>query len=151
MEVGWRRWLHFVDGGDVDGGGDEGMGMVEAAAVRMMEELGANSPASWKCSEEYFSQQIKNRDPLKIGFPNVWALRLVRQLLVWDPISVHFHVILTTLSFDYTAKAVTRQNYDPRRKTFTETGEPCASKLQYRSNLGAALRRLLQNHSRYLI
>ncbi|XP_052185941.1 uncharacterized protein LOC127797256 isoform X2 [Diospyros lotus] len=45
----------------------------------------AVSPASWKCSEEYFSQQIKNRDPLKIGFPNVWALRLVRQLLVWDP------------------------------------------------------------------
>ncbi|XP_028105664.1 probable protein phosphatase 2C 51 isoform X7 [Camellia sinensis] len=45
----------------------------------------AFSPASWKCSEEYFSQQIKSRDPLKIGFPNVWALRLVRQLLVWDP------------------------------------------------------------------
>lgn len=45
----------------------------------------ASSPASWKCSEEYFSQQIKSRDPLKIGFPNVWALRLVRQLLVWDP------------------------------------------------------------------
>ncbi|KAL7198730.1 hypothetical protein ACSBR2_021101 [Camellia fascicularis] len=45
----------------------------------------AFSPASWKCSEEYFSQQIKSRDPLKTGFPNVWALRLVRQLLVWDP------------------------------------------------------------------
>ncbi|XAR58577.1 Phosphoprotein phosphatase [Bertholletia excelsa] len=45
----------------------------------------AAAPASWKCSEEYFSQQIKNRDPLKLGFPNVWALRLVRQLLVWDP------------------------------------------------------------------
>ncbi|KAH7577592.1 hypothetical protein JRO89_XS01G0271400 [Xanthoceras sorbifolium] len=41
--------------------------------------------ASWKCSEEFFSQQIKSRDPLKIGFPNVWALRLVRQLLLWDP------------------------------------------------------------------
>ncbi|KAI7986577.1 Peroxisomal membrane protein PMP22 [Camellia lanceoleosa] len=25
------------------------------------------------------------RNALKIGFPNVWALRLVRQLLVWDP------------------------------------------------------------------
>lgn len=44
-----------------------------------------DSPASWKCSEEFFSNQIKNRDPLKIGFPNVWALRLVRQLLLWDP------------------------------------------------------------------
>ncbi|KAI3760121.1 hypothetical protein L1987_50511 [Smallanthus sonchifolius] len=45
----------------------------------------SGSPASWKCSEEFFSSQIKSRDPLKIGFPNVWALRLVRQLLVWDP------------------------------------------------------------------
>ncbi|KAL9357866.1 hypothetical protein Peur_051119 [Populus x canadensis] len=44
-----------------------------------------DSPASWKCSEEFFSNQIKNRDPLKIGFPNVWALRLVRQLILWDP------------------------------------------------------------------
>ncbi|XP_057423128.1 uncharacterized protein LOC130717044 isoform X3 [Lotus japonicus] len=43
------------------------------------------SPASWKCSEEFFSRQIKNRDPLKIGFSNVWALRLVRHLLLWDP------------------------------------------------------------------
>ncbi|XP_058105319.1 uncharacterized protein LOC131248856 isoform X4 [Magnolia sinica] len=41
--------------------------------------------ASWKCSEEFFSQLVKNRDPLKIGFPNVWALRLVRQLLQWHP------------------------------------------------------------------
>ncbi|GAB2220745.1 hypothetical protein Droror1_Dr00008416 [Drosera rotundifolia] len=43
------------------------------------------SPASWKCSEEFFSNLIKTRDPLKIGFPNVWAMRLVRQLLSWDP------------------------------------------------------------------
>ncbi|MED6184314.1 hypothetical protein PIB30_046255 [Stylosanthes scabra] len=43
------------------------------------------SPASWKCSEEFFSHQIKSRDPLKIGFSNVWALRLVRDLLQWDP------------------------------------------------------------------
>ncbi|XP_061338124.1 uncharacterized protein LOC133284991 isoform X2 [Gastrolobium bilobum] len=43
------------------------------------------SPASWKCSEEFFSRQIKNRDPLKIGFSNIWALRLVRHLLLWDP------------------------------------------------------------------
>ncbi|PSS14594.1 Protein like [Actinidia chinensis var. chinensis] len=50
-----------------------------------MKDGGSASPASWKCSEEYFSQQIKIRDPLKIGFPNVLALRLVRQLLVWDP------------------------------------------------------------------
>ncbi|KAL1825969.1 hypothetical protein DCAR_0314168 [Daucus carota subsp. sativus] len=42
-------------------------------------------PASWKCSEDFFAQQIKNYDPLKIGFPNVLALRLVRQLLLWDP------------------------------------------------------------------
>ncbi|XP_021764354.1 uncharacterized protein LOC110728976 isoform X2 [Chenopodium quinoa] len=43
------------------------------------------SPASWKCSEEFFSNLIKSRDPLNIGFPNVWAMRLVRQLLRWDP------------------------------------------------------------------
>ncbi|MCL7025398.1 hypothetical protein MKW94_026382 [Papaver nudicaule] len=42
-------------------------------------------PASWKCSEEYFLNQVKSRDPLKLGFPNVWAMRLVRQLLLWDP------------------------------------------------------------------
>ncbi|KAK2987137.1 hypothetical protein RJ640_019697 [Escallonia rubra] len=47
----------------------------------------AVSPASWKCSEESFSHLIKSRDPLKMGFPNVWALRLVRQLLSWDPVS----------------------------------------------------------------
>ncbi|KAK9945231.1 hypothetical protein M0R45_010756 [Rubus argutus] len=49
-----------------------------------VDRVGA-SPASWKCSEEFFSHQIKSRDPLKLGFPNVWALRLVRQLLLWDP------------------------------------------------------------------
>ncbi|XP_021898012.1 probable inactive protein kinase At3g63330 [Carica papaya] len=46
---------------------------------------GGVSPASWKCSEEFFSHQIRSRDPLKLGFPNIWALRLVRQLLLWDP------------------------------------------------------------------
>ncbi|KAF5195832.1 Erlin-2 [Thalictrum thalictroides] len=40
--------------------------------------------ASSKCSEESFSHQVKTRDPLKQGFPNIWALRLVRQLLMWD-------------------------------------------------------------------
>ncbi|XP_030946649.1 uncharacterized protein LOC115971098 isoform X1 [Quercus lobata] len=49
-----------------------------------MDQVGV-SPASWKCSEEFFSHQIKNRDPLKLGFPNIWALRLVRHLLLWDP------------------------------------------------------------------
>lgn len=42
-------------------------------------------PASWECSEEAFAQRIKQRDPLKLGFPNIWALRLVRQLLQWHP------------------------------------------------------------------
>ncbi|CAH2062968.1 unnamed protein product [Thlaspi arvense] len=46
---------------------------------------GGISLASWKCSEEFFAEQIKSRDPLKIGFPNVWALRLVRGLLQWHP------------------------------------------------------------------
>ncbi|GMN48860.1 hypothetical protein TIFTF001_018029 [Ficus carica] len=51
---------------------------------RVTDRVGA-SPASWKCSEEFFSYQIKSRDPLKFGFPNVWLLRLVRHLLLWDP------------------------------------------------------------------
>lgn len=38
-----------------------------------------------KCSEESFSDRIRRRDPLKLGFPNIWALRFVRQLLVWKP------------------------------------------------------------------
>ncbi|KAL2510733.1 Protein phosphatase 2C family protein [Abeliophyllum distichum] len=46
---------------------------------------GSISPVPWKCSEEFFSYQIKSRDPLKIGFPNVLALRLVRDLLRWNP------------------------------------------------------------------
>uniref|UniRef100_A0A1J3K1H9 PPM-type phosphatase domain-containing protein n=1 Tax=Noccaea caerulescens TaxID=107243 RepID=A0A1J3K1H9_NOCCA len=46
---------------------------------------GGISLATWKCSEEFFAEQIKSRDPLKIGFPNVWALRLVRGLLQWYP------------------------------------------------------------------
>ncbi|KAK1412575.1 hypothetical protein QVD17_33945 [Tagetes erecta] len=46
---------------------------------------GSGPPAPWKCSEEIFLSLFKSRDPLKIGFPNVWAMRLVRQLLVWDP------------------------------------------------------------------
>uniref|UniRef100_A0A0A0LLR7 PPM-type phosphatase domain-containing protein n=1 Tax=Cucumis sativus TaxID=3659 RepID=A0A0A0LLR7_CUCSA len=45
-----------------------------------------DSPASWQCSEEVFARQIKSRDPLKLGFPNVWALRLVRNLLQWNPV-----------------------------------------------------------------
>lgn len=43
------------------------------------------SPVPWKCSEEFFSRQIKSKDPLKMGFPNIWALRLVRELLHWNP------------------------------------------------------------------
>ncbi|XP_051181071.1 uncharacterized protein [Lolium perenne] len=46
-------------------------------------EQGHVGLASWKCSEESFARQVKIRDPLKMGFPNLWALRLARQLLVW--------------------------------------------------------------------
>jgi len=48
-------------------------------------EQGQFGLASWKCSEESFAHQVKIRDPLKMGFPNLWALRLARQLLVWHP------------------------------------------------------------------
>lgn len=46
---------------------------------------GSVPPVPWKCSEDFFAQQIKRRDPLNIGFPNIWALRLVRELLQWNP------------------------------------------------------------------
>ncbi|RAL42159.1 hypothetical protein DM860_011942 [Cuscuta australis] len=57
----------------------------KARHSRATNDPGSISPAPWKCSEEFFLHQIRNRDPLKIGFPNIWALRLVRQLLRWDP------------------------------------------------------------------
>jgi serine/threonine protein kinase len=41
--------------------------------------------AAWECTEESFMQQIKQRDPLGMGMPDVWALRLVRRLLQWYP------------------------------------------------------------------
>ncbi|KAL6555034.1 hypothetical protein OROGR_006292 [Orobanche gracilis] len=47
---------------------------------------GSAVPALWKCSEEFFSRQIKSRDHRGMGFSDVWAMRLVRQLLVWDPL-----------------------------------------------------------------
>ena len=30
-------------------------------------------------------QRIKLRDPLNLGLPNEWALRLIRRLLRWNP------------------------------------------------------------------
>ncbi|PKA48806.1 putative inactive protein kinase [Apostasia shenzhenica] len=56
-----------------------------------VKDRGGVWPASWKCSEEFFSHQVKDRDPLKLGFPNIWALRLVRQLLSWHPVSSFFY------------------------------------------------------------
>lgn len=41
--------------------------------------------AAWKCTEESVMQQVKQRDPLGIGMPDVWALRLLRELLQWYP------------------------------------------------------------------
>jgi serine/threonine protein kinase len=41
--------------------------------------------AAWECTEEAFMQQIKQRDPLGMGMPDIWALRLVRRLLQWYP------------------------------------------------------------------
>ncbi|KAJ7547329.1 hypothetical protein O6H91_08G080400 [Diphasiastrum complanatum] len=41
--------------------------------------------ASWDCTEEALLQQIRQRDPLSLGMPDVWSLRLLRQLLQWYP------------------------------------------------------------------
>ncbi|KAK4492507.1 hypothetical protein RD792_003318 [Penstemon davidsonii] len=64
--------------------------LIPGISSKLRQNWGTNgqgfvTPVPWKCSEEYFSHQIKSRDPLKLGFPNVWALRLVRDLLQWDP------------------------------------------------------------------
>ncbi|XP_020233845.1 uncharacterized protein LOC109813954 isoform X2 [Cajanus cajan] len=41
-------------------------GISRSSSSSKVNQVGG-SPASWKCSEEFFSRQIKNRDPLKIG------------------------------------------------------------------------------------
>ncbi|XP_050941191.1 probable protein phosphatase 2C 51 isoform X7 [Cucumis melo] len=67
--------------------------LIPGSSSRSYQKSGhqGDSPASWQCSEEVFARQIKSRDPLKLGFPNVWSLRLVRNLLQWNPIS---HVVV---------------------------------------------------------
>ena len=40
---------------------------------------------SGACLEENLMQRIKLRDPLNLGLPNEWALRLIRRLLRWNP------------------------------------------------------------------
>jgi serine/threonine protein kinase/serine/threonine protein phosphatase PrpC len=40
---------------------------------------------SWECTETALMNAFKERDPLGVGFESVWALRLVRKLLSWDP------------------------------------------------------------------
>ncbi|CAA2974745.1 uncharacterized protein LOC111411818 isoform X2 [Olea europaea var. sylvestris] len=64
--------------------------LITGSSSKLHQNWGSNghgsiSPVPWKCSEEFFSYYIKSRDPLKIGFPNIWALRLVRDLLRWNP------------------------------------------------------------------
>ncbi|KAG0570157.1 hypothetical protein KC19_6G142700 [Ceratodon purpureus] len=54
----------------------------QAGSVEQFEEVRL---AAWKCTEEAVMQQIKQRDPLGIGIPDVWALRLLRELLQWYP------------------------------------------------------------------
>ena len=40
---------------------------------------------SGACLEENIMRRIKLRDPLHLGLPNAWALRLIRRLLQWTP------------------------------------------------------------------
>lgn len=40
---------------------------IYANGISSLAIQGGVSPASWKCSEEFFSHQIKSRDPLKLG------------------------------------------------------------------------------------
>jgi hypothetical protein len=42
-------------------------------------------PYRWDCTEDALMAQLAARDPLGLGLPSVWALRLIRRLLSWDP------------------------------------------------------------------
>ena len=40
---------------------------------------------SWECTEVALMNIFKARDPLGVGLESIWALRLIRKLLSWDP------------------------------------------------------------------
>ncbi|CAL5432933.1 unnamed protein product [Camellia sinensis] len=61
-------------------------GAFDGARLRSFMELCILIPGSSSKNHRISGTKGGSRDPLKIGFPNVWALRLVRQLLVWDPL-----------------------------------------------------------------
>ena len=46
---------------------------------------GNGSVYSGACLEDNIMRRIKLRDPLRLGLPNAWALRLIRRLLQWTP------------------------------------------------------------------
>ncbi|EKX46159.1 hypothetical protein GUITHDRAFT_70869 [Guillardia theta CCMP2712] len=37
-----------------------------------------------KCSDEHMHELLRSRDPLLLGLPNIWAVKLVRRLLAWN-------------------------------------------------------------------
>jgi len=41
-------------------------------------------PSKDACSDAAFQALMRKRDPLALGLPNKWAVKLVRRLLVWD-------------------------------------------------------------------
>jgi serine/threonine protein kinase len=48
-------------------------------------ERGVAVMLSWECTEDALTRTIAARDPLGLGLPSAWALRLIRRLLSWDP------------------------------------------------------------------
>lgn len=50
-----------------------------------IDNRGNGSVYSGACLEENIMRRIKLRDPLRLGLPNAWALRLIRRLLQWTP------------------------------------------------------------------
>ncbi|KAF5735615.1 hypothetical protein HS088_TW15G01124 [Tripterygium wilfordii] len=56
-----------------------------AKAHKFMRMKGIRAPPSMNCSNDLFSDGIRNLDPLGMGFTDELASDLVRQLLKWEP------------------------------------------------------------------
>ncbi|XP_038678460.1 probable inactive protein kinase At3g63330 [Tripterygium wilfordii] len=57
-----------------------------AKAHKFMRMKGIRAPPSMNCSNDLFSDGIRNLDPLGMGFTDELASDLVRQLLKWEPV-----------------------------------------------------------------
>lgn len=59
--------------------------MLELCVLPPHSDVALASLLSWECTEEALMAQLAARDPTGRGLPTVWALRLIRRLLSWNP------------------------------------------------------------------